>query len=123
MEFIKKHWKIIAGIAVLIIAALWAFRKFGGSGTPEAKLAKCLKDKGAKFYGASWCGHCKAQKATFGDAAKFLPYIECSINGTKNQKQSCTDAGVKGYPMWTFADGTTQNGEMTMDQLREKTGC
>ena len=28
-------------------------------------FAQCLKDKGATFYGAFWCPHCKAQKALF----------------------------------------------------------
>lgn len=31
-------------------------------------FAKCLTEKGAKMYGTSWCGHCKNQKALFGDS-------------------------------------------------------
>ena len=40
-------------------------------------MAKCLTDKGAKFYGASWCSWCKKEKELFGEAAQYLPYVEC----------------------------------------------
>lgn len=125
-ELILKNKTISIVIALLIvIGIIWLFSgsKSGKSDGSARSLAKCIKEKGAKFYGASWCPHCNNQKATFGDAASLLPYVECSEGGTKNQKQVCTDAGVKGYPLWKFADGKTQSGEMTLEQLKRASGC
>ncbi len=86
-------------------------------------FAQCLSDAGAKFYGAYWCPHCQNQKAMFGKAAKKLPYIECSTPDGQAQLPICKDAGVTGYPMWSFADGSTINGEAELDVLAEKTAC
>lgn len=108
---------IIVGILILIVIIVWASMS-GKSNDSKTALAKCLKDKGAKFYGASWCGHCKNQKKMFGDAAKYLPYIECS-GGTKE----CADAKVDGYPTWIFADGKRQSGEIPLAQLKQMVGC
>jgi hypothetical protein len=33
------------------------------------EFAQCLSDKGAVFYGAFWCTHCKSQKQMFGAPA------------------------------------------------------
>lgn len=124
-ELILKNKTISIVIALLIvILIIWLFSGGSSKSDGSAKsLAKCLKDKGAKFYGASWCGHCNNQKKMFGEDAKYLPYIECSEGANNNQKQVCTDAGVKGYPMWVFADGKIQSGEMTLVQLKQAAGC
>lgn len=86
-------------------------------------FAACLKDRGAVFYGAFWCPHCQATKSLFGRSAKLLPYVECSTPDGKSQVQACTDAGVKNYPTWIFADGSRKVGELTLQQLSELTGC
>lgn len=115
----KNKWLSIAIALLIIIILVWLFggssEKSGGS---EKSLAKCLRDSGAKFYGASWCGHCKAQKAMFGDDAKYLPYIECN-----DRKQECADAKITGYPTWVFADGKRQSGEIPLAQLKQMAGC
>jgi len=41
----------------------------------------CLREKGATFYGASWCPHCRNQRATLGDAMSSVKYVECSVDG------------------------------------------
>jgi thiol-disulfide isomerase/thioredoxin len=69
-------------------------------------LAKALTDSGAKFYGAFWCPHCQATKALFGNAKKFLPYVECS-NPDRSPIQICIDEKIEGYPTWSFKDGIT----------------
>ncbi len=85
-------------------------------------FAQCLKDSGAKFYGASWCSHCQNQKKLFSNS-KNLPYIECAEADSNGQAQICADAKIKGYPTWIFADGSSQSGELSFEILSQKTGC
>lgn len=87
------------------------------------KLAQCIKDSGAKFYGAFWCPHCQNEKKMFGKSAKLLPYVECSTPDGSGQNKICTDLGIKGYPTWTFPDGTTETGEIKPEDLATKTSC
>ncbi len=85
------------------------------------ELAQCLTEKGTKFYGASWCSHCKIQKELFGGAAEKLPYIECGVGG--GQAKVCEDAGVKGYPTWINAKGERISGEQGFEALATFSGC
>lgn len=86
-------------------------------------FAVCLKDKGAVFYGAFWCQHCQAQKKLFGSSQKLLPYVECSLASGQGQIQACIDKKIEGYPTWEFADGSRLSGELTLQQLADKTSC
>jgi len=86
-------------------------------------LAKCLKDKGAVFYGASWCPHCVEQKSEFGTSAHLLPYVECSTPDGKSQTQICADHKIMGYPTWRFSDGSEVTGAQSLETLAKKTGC
>src|SRR6266568_4229182 len=118
-------WSAIA-LFLLIVAASFLVPKKSQAPTVKGNLdalAQCLKDKGAVFYGASWCPHCQAQKALFGDSAKLLPYVECATPDGNGQVQVCTDAKIDGYPTWVFADGSRQSGELSLDVLSQKTGC
>ena len=87
------------------------------------EFARCLKDKGATFYGAFWCPHCQNQKAMFGKSAKLLPYIECSTPDGKSQLSICKEKKIEGYPTWEFVDGLRESGEVSLNRLSEKTGC
>ncbi|OGN02915.1 MAG: hypothetical protein A2655_02575 [Candidatus Yanofskybacteria bacterium RIFCSPHIGHO2_01_FULL_43_42] len=90
-------------------------------------FATCVKSSGAIFYGAFWCSHCQNQKSLFTtffeSAEKDLPYVECSTTDGKGQLQVCKDQGIKGYPTWKFADGSVQEGEMSLQDLSDKTKC
>ena len=86
-------------------------------------FAQCISDSGAKFYGAEWCSHCQAQKKAFGDAADKLPYVECATADGQGQMLICTQAGIKAYPTWIFADGSQETGELEFGELAAKTGC
>jgi thiol-disulfide isomerase/thioredoxin len=86
-------------------------------------LATCLKEKGATFYGAFWCPHCRDQKKVFGNSAKLLPYVECSTPDAAGQTQICIDKKIESYPTWEFADGSRVGGGLTPEQLAEKTQC
>ncbi len=84
----------------------------------------CLAEKGATFYGAFWCPHCQAQKALLKNSAKISEiYVECSTPDMKGQTQVCIDKEITGYPAWDFADGSRADGEQTLEELAEKTGC
>jgi uncharacterized membrane protein/glutaredoxin len=85
-------------------------------------LAEHLDHIGAKFYGASWCPHCKEQKAMFGASAKRLPYIECSPSGSSGpQSDECNAAGIQSYPTW-FINGHRYTGVLTPSTLAEYSG-
>jgi hypothetical protein len=85
-------------------------------------FAKCIADMSTTFYGAWWCPHCQAQKTEFGDAAKYLPYVECA-NSDTSEKQSCVDLGITSFPTWYFPDGTSSTGENSLANISEHTGC
>jgi len=95
-----------------------------GENSPGAEaLAKCLTEKGVKFYGAYWCGHCQNQKASFGSAAQYLPYIECVDKTTGQLSEVCKTAGIEAFPTWIFPDGTKQMGEIPLQELAQLAGC
>src|SRR5574343_112973 len=117
---------IIIGAIVLlgIGGAIISSKRNNNSEDPRIAFAQCIKNTGAKFYGAFWCPHCQAQKKLFGSkASRELPYVECSIADGKNQLQVCKEADVKSYPTWEFADGSRVTGEKSFAELAEKTAC
>jgi len=85
-------------------------------------LAIHLSKSGAVMYGAHWCDHCRQQKELFGEAAKRLPYIECSTGaqGTPQTAQ-CSSRGIKTYPTW-FINGQRYEEVMTQTRLAQLTG-
>ena len=89
-----------------------------------ASFGRCLKSKGATFYGTSWCPHCDAQRDTLGDAMDYVKYVECSVEGARGETTAaCKKADVDGYPTWTFADGSREGGAQSLRNLATKTGC
>ncbi len=112
-------WVVLILIAIGII--YWGFTAFVGAGKYDS-FAQCISESGAKFYGAFWCSHCKAQKDMFGSSAKYLPYIECSSGQGNPQFSVCNAAGIQSYPTWIFVDGT-QGNVMTLEELSQKTNC
>ncbi|EKD58936.1 MAG: cyclophilin type peptidylprolyl isomerase [uncultured bacterium] len=118
-------WIVVAVFVLLVAGSFFIPRKTEAPKEP-GKLdgfAQCLKDKGAVFYGASWCSHCNAQKEEFGDSKKFLPYVECSTPDGKGQVQKCRDAKIEGYPTWVFPDNARLSGRLPLETLAQKTGC
>jgi len=116
------RWIVL--IAVVIVVGVVAYAKISADNRPGEfdELAQCLTDSGAKMYGASWCPHCQAQKEAFGNSVRLIEYIECALpNG--GQTQVCNAAGITSYPTWEFGDGTREVGELSLDQLAEKSSC
>ena len=85
--------------------------------------AQCLKEKGAVFYGTFWCPHCLTQKSIFKTTASDLPYVECSTADKTDQTRICKNKNIMAYPTWEFANGERFEGELSLIQLAEKTGC
>lgn len=126
----KRNIYILATVGVLVIAiALLAYNPKEEVGNQAGEyielqsFTECLKDTGAVFYGASWCSHCQAQKKSFGQAAKYLPYVECSTPGGQGQTSECQQKKITGYPTWEFSDGTRLSGNLELSILAEKTKC
>lgn len=113
---------LIIGIIVIIAALTYVNSRPG----KLDDFAACLKERGAIFYGAYWCPHCQEQKRIFGNSAKVLPYVECSLPGGGSGggvTLECQKANITSYPTWDFADGTRQAGVLTLSQLAEYSGC
>lgn len=95
-----------------------------GLGDRYVGFAKCLTEKNTTMYGAYWCPHCQNQKRVFGkEAFKSIHYVECDENGYQGNPQLCAEKGVKRFPTWEFGDGSKVEGELTPEQLAEKTKC
>ena len=88
-----------------------------------ANFAKCLTEKGAKFYGASWCGWCQQQKELFGEDAQFLPYVECVNEETNELTEECQKAEILGFPTWEFPEKGREMGFKTLEELSQLSGC
>jgi len=118
-------WIRNLGIAVLIlaIAAVLFFLVRRHQSSRLNTFAQCLGTKGAKMYGAYWCPHCESQKELFGSSFQYAPYVECGVKGSRTPAQVCTDAGIKHYPTWVFADGSRVEGEHELQFLSQETGC
>ena len=107
-------WKgLLVNHAIVLLALIGiVFAAQSGLLTPPedprlAALATHLKERDAKFYGASWCANCREQKRLFGRAADRLPYVECSPNGPKGAVMfACTSANVAAYPTWVIRGRT-----------------
>ena len=114
-------WIIIG--AVVAVGGAWFLIKADNGRSKYDDFAKCLKDKGAIFYGAFWCPHCQNQKKMFGSSDKFLPYVECSTPDGRSQLPVCNDKKITGYPTWEFTDESRESGEVPLETLSKKTGC
>lgn len=112
-------WAIIGVLVALILGGMvWYSVRPGDYDT----FAVCIKESGAKFYGAWWCPHCAEQKALFGKSAVNLPYIECS-NPDRTQNEVCDAAHITGYPTWEFKDGTRASPALSLSDLATRTAC
>lgn len=112
----------IAAAAAITIAIAGYFLWLGNRSNLD-DFAKCLNQRGMKFYGAFWCSHCQSQKSLFGGSKKYLPYVECSTADGKDQLEVCREAKIDAYPTWEFADGSRKVGELTLRELSNKSGC
>ena len=90
--------------------------------TQEELFAKCLTDSGAVFYGSITCGHCGDQKELFGDAMKYINYVECNPRAENARPQDCVSANIEYFPTWIIG-GEKIIGMQPLQNLAEKTTC
>lgn len=115
---------LIILLTVLIFGGIIGFRAWSESQPGMyGQFASCLGEKGAKFYGAFWCPHCQDQKRMFGNSAKLLPYVECSLPDGRTMTAECKAKNIDGFPTWEFSDGSRLDGVVQISGLAEKTGC
>lgn len=86
-------------------------------------FAQCLNEKGVKFYGAFWDTHTQNQRRMFGEAIKYLSYIECMEGETREMTWECLMAEIDYFPLWEFPDGKRKVGQITLKELAELSGC
>lgn len=86
-------------------------------------FAHCLADKKVTMYGSFLCPHCDDQKKLFGKSFRLVPYVECSVRGSRQMSFLCRTALIKYTPTWTFADGSRLVGLQSLKTLGEKSGC
>ena len=86
-------------------------------------LAKHLKQKDAKMYGAYWCLSCQAQKKAFGkQAGSQINYIECDPAGQNPQVNFCRQAKVTSYPTWEINGKFFCQGGCSLETLADESG-
>lgn len=107
----------------LLFIFLLSFSGCGEQQKDYTILAQCLTEKGVKMYGAVWCSHCQRQKKAFGEAFKYITYIECDPKTDLESAKICLNDKVESYPTWRFADGTELIGEQDVEQLGLRVGC
>jgi hypothetical protein len=122
-ELPKPSLKVVVIVAILAIVGGAIFLMWYRDNTRYDGFAKCLTAKQAKMYGAFWCPHCAEQKELFSGSFKYAPYIECGIVGQHGIQQVCTDAGIKQFPTWIFANGNRFEGRKSLEFLSDQTGC
>lgn len=92
------------------------------SGNAEIALARHLRQRGAKMYGAYWCPYCTKQKELFGrQAFSQITYIECDPRGQNPRPDLCRRANVNGFPTWEI-NGQKYAGMQSLTQLADITG-
>jgi hypothetical protein len=89
---------------------------------PES-LARCLKRKGMRLFGAHWCKPCHDQLALFGKDAHDVPYTDCQPEGTFGNIPECDALGIQQYPTWRFPDGYKALGVRSLKWLSASTSC
>ena len=116
-----KNILIYGGIVVLLAAAYFA--GWYHKNHKYDAFAQCLSTKQVKMYGLYWCPHCLEQKAMFGQAFHYVPYVECAIKGSSELAPECKVAGAKLFPSWQFGMDPPKEGILSMEALSDKTGC
>ena len=121
---LTSKWFVLAASSLTLIVAglLVYFLVFAGStgptpDSPEGRLAACLSDQGVTMYGLPTCPHCQDQKDKFGDAFRYVDYVNCSKN-----RDECLNQGIETVPAWII-DGEMIVGVRELEELANKAGC
>lgn len=115
--------KILITLIVILIALIIFLISLGSwsssADNPELdSFAQCLADKGIVMYGSESCYWCQREKSNFGDAWRFISYVDCF-----KEPQRCTTVGIEATPTWTFPDGKRLIGYQGLEKLAKESGC
>jgi len=108
--------------AILCLVALSVTAGSGESANLDG-FAKCLGEKKVLMYGSFLCPHCDEQRKSFGSSFQYVPYVECSIRGSRQMTFPCIAAQIHYTPTWIFDDGSRLLGVQSLKTLSDKTGC
>lgn len=89
--------------------------------TAQIGLAKHLTKIGAAMYGSYRCPHCAAQKELFGEAFKYINYVECDPMGKRANPVLCLEKGITMYPTWEIK-GNLYTGVRSLEGLSNLSG-
>lgn len=81
-------------------------------------FARCLAEKNITMYGLKNCSYCRQEKANFGKAFQYVPYIECD-----SEPQKCLEAKIESVPTWLWPDGKRVIGYQGLEKLAKESGC
>jgi len=84
-------------------------------------LARHLTDTGAVMYGLYWCGNSTYQKPLFGDAFKYVNYVECDPSGENANPSLCAQEGITAVPTWKIG-GQFYVGIRFLEELAQLSG-
>jgi len=114
----KKGYIVILLIAIVLFGiGYYNYQKPGKYDT----LAKCISEKGVKFYGSFQCSHCADQKRIIGKSMEYINYIECGpLSGPLTK--ICQEEGIRSYPKWEF-NGEKISKVLTIEELSSMSGC
>ena len=87
----------------------------------QVGLAKHLTEVGAIMYGSYRCPHCAAQKELFGEAFKYIRYVECDPTSKEANLALCLEKGIRGYPTWEIR-GNFYPGMRSLEELSRLSG-
>jgi hypothetical protein len=118
----KTKTALTYGVIVVLLAGAYLGGRYHRNHKYDS-FAKCLAAKQAKMYGLFWCSHCADQKEMFGAAFHYVPYVECGIKATKAETPECKAAGLNLFPTWQFGNEPREAGVLSLEALRDKTGC
>jgi hypothetical protein len=115
--------KLIRGIS-LIAMALGICSPIGSAESDELDtFAQCLAEQKTLMYGSFLCSHCDDQKRLFGPSFRYVPYVECSVRGSRQMTFPCVAAQIRYTPTWIFSNGDRLTGLQPLKVLSDKTGC
>jgi len=126
---LSKNTMILIGAATIILVAGVIYYKFykketmeitstskpseTDSGNDIERLAKVLSSHGWVMYGNENCGWCKRQKEEFGEAFKYINYIDCNSNPAL-----CKSEGATAAPFWKNSNTEeTQPGYYSLEDI------
>jgi hypothetical protein len=111
----SKKFKIYTTLAIVFSVLVLSVGSFAFINSTKPgdydNFAKCLNEKGAIMYGASFCQYSHAQQGMFGRSFKFVNYQDFSKN-----------PNVKITPTWEI-NGRLIERVQSFDKLSELTGC